>query len=223
LRSERLLEEEKRIGTWGKLNPARLEVIQKYALQKVLDAGCSTGEYVRWMLNQGYDAYGFDLLQSESWKGDLSDRFTAGDLHKTPYGDEEFDTVVSFEVLEHVEDFEKVLSELKRIAGHNLILSVPDTELYPVFEKSGLTFHHWVDRTHRHFFTEKELRKTLHDTKLEIQFLGRINPVHPEVMLGESLRIPSGLVKIFQKLMSLIPFRKKYCMTLIVVARKHHP
>lgn len=219
---ERLNEEGKRIGTWGQLNFARLKVIQKYAYNKILDAGCSTGEYVRWMLSQGYDAYGFDLLQSESWKGESIDRFSTGDLKKTHYKEEEFDTVISFEVLEHVDDVKKVLSEFKRIARYNIILSVPDAELYPVFEASGLTFHHWVDRTHQHFFSEKELQKILHEQGLEIQFLGRINPVYPEIMLCDNLRIPSGMAKIIQRILWCFPFRKKYYMTLIAVVAKQH-
>ncbi len=220
--TEKLIEERNRIGTWGQLNPARLDVIRNYAFPKTLDAGCSTGEYVRWMLSQGYDAYGYDLLQSESWESEAMDRFSTGDLQKTHFKDEEFDTVISFEVLEHVDDVGKVLSELKRITRQNVILSVPDAELYPIFKDSGLTFHHWVDRTHQHFFSEKDLRRILHEHGFETQFLGRINPVCPEVMLCENLRIPSVVSKVLKRILWALPFRKKYFMTLIAVASKRH-
>lgn len=220
MKEKRILEEKKRIGTWGILNPSRLELILKYAGKKILDAGCSSGVYVRYLLSRGYDTFGFDLLSSEGWEGELKERCKTGDLHNIPYEDEEFDTVTAFEVLEHVEDVDKALEELKRIVKQNIILSVPDSELHPVMKESGLTFFHWVDRTHIQFFTEESLRKKLEEHDLSLQFLGKINPVYPEFLFFESFRFPFGLVKFLAKVVRKIPSRKKYFMTLIAVVTK---
>ena len=65
-----------------------------------------------------------------------------------------------------------------------------------------------------------ENRRLLDEHGLEIQFLDRINPVRPELMLFENLRMPSGLAKILKRILWSTPFRKKYHMTLIAVARK---
>lgn len=215
-----LLEEKKRIGTWGYINQARLEIILRYAHNNILDAGCSSGAYVRYLLTKGYDAYGFDFLPSEEWEGPARNRFKSGDLHQTPYHDGEFDTVTAFEVLEHVLNVDTALNELKRIAQKNIILSVPDSELYPLFKEAGMTFFHWVDRTHIHFFTEESLRKKLEEHGLLIQFFERINPVYPEMIFFDTLRVPYSLKKSLIKLAKKLPFAKRYCMTLIAVADK---
>jgi len=215
-----LLEEKERIGTWGNINRDRLEIILKYAYKNILDAGCSSGTYVRYLLTKGYDAYGFDLLPAEEWKGPARERFRSGDLHQTPYSDREFESVTAFEVLEHVEDPNRVLKELLRITRKNIILSVPDSELRPLFKQSGMAYYHWVDRSHIHFFTEKSLANKLLEFGLSIQFLGKINPVYPEVIFFDSLRIPLLLKKSFVKMARMWPCIKRYRMTLIVVANK---
>jgi len=220
MNKDTLLEEKERIGTWGDINLDRLEIILKYAHKDILDVGCSSGAYVRYLLTEGYDAYGFDILPSEEWEGPARNRFRNGDLHQTPYSDGEFDTITAFEVLEHVEDINRVLKELVRITRKNIILSVPDSELHPLFKQSGMTFYHWVDRTHLHFFTEESLNKKLTEHGLLIQFLGRINPVYPEMILFDSFRIPRALRNPLIRMARKLPFIKRYRMTLIAVARK---
>jgi len=220
---ERLAEEKARIGTWGLLNLSRLEIILKYAGQKILDAGCADGAYVRFLIKQGYDAFGLDLLPSKDWEGEFRERFISSDLNQIPYKDGTFDTVTAFEVLEHVENIDKVLRELVRVTRENIILSVPDSELYPKFRESGLTFHHWVDRTHVQFFTEESLKKKLADHRLFIHFLGKINPIYPEVLILESLRLPHSLTRFLKKLARKFPLFKREHMTLIAVANKKSP
>ena len=223
MKTKRLIEEQKKIGTWGNLNPNRLDIILKYAGKKILDAGCSSGAYVRYLLRKEYNAYGFDLLLSKNWEGEYRNRFKSGDLCQTPYSDKEFDTVTAFEVLEHIKDIDTAFREIIRITRKNIIMSVPDSELYPLFKESGMTFHHWVDRTHLQFFTEKSLRKKLLEHGLFIQFLGRINDIYPEMIFIDTLRAPCTLKKILIKAARKLPIAKRYRMTLIAVASKSRP
>ena len=218
--TERLAEEKSRIGTWGDLNPSRLELILKYAGQKILDAGCANGAYVRFLLKQGYDAFGLDLLPSMDWEGDFRERFKSGDINQIPYKDGSFDTVTAFEVLEHVKDIDKVLKELIRVTRENIILSVPDSELYPKFRESGLTFHHWVDRTHVQFFTEATLKEKLVDHRLFIHYFGKINPIYPEILLLDSLRLPHSFKRFLKKAARKLPLFRREHMTLVAVVDK---
>ena len=57
-----LLLSELGIQKWGWLNSYRIEAIKKYSGCSVLDVGCASGIYIDYLLENGYDAYGVDLL-----------------------------------------------------------------------------------------------------------------------------------------------------------------
>lgn len=218
MRIDKLKEEKERIGTWGYLNPERLSAVLKFAGRKVLDVGCSKGEYVKVLLNKGYDAYGFDILYHKEWK-ELEEKFKCGDIINMPYQDEEFDTLLLFEILEHLDDFEGALKEIKRVVKMNIIISVPDAEIYPFMGESGLTFHHWIDRTHINFFTEEGLKEKLTKHGFAIVFFKRINPVYPEIILFHEFGFSLRFSKLLSRVISRIHKRKIF-MTLLCVGEK---
>ena len=84
-----------------------LPVLKRTDSKTVLDAGCGVGTMVHRLLELGFDAYGFDLLENAShWKnqGLPTDRFVI--THplqlELPFSDHAFDLVFSFGVLEHI-------------------------------------------------------------------------------------------------------------------------
>jgi SAM-dependent methyltransferase len=60
-------------------------------------------------------------------------RFQQGDVRALPFANDEFDAVVCFEVLEHVDQREQVLAELRRVMRPDglLIISSPNRGVYP--------------------------------------------------------------------------------------------
>lgn len=70
-----------------------------------------------------------------------------GDIRQLPFPDNSFDTVVAFEVLEHIpfSDFEKSLTELKRVSKKFVIISIP-------IRKIGVEFHMWLPKIHQIYF-----------------------------------------------------------------------
>jgi SAM-dependent methyltransferase len=97
----------------------------------VLDAGCGTGGYLRWLLDHGSfsHAAGADLAAAAV---ELArDRVPEADLHvaslaSLPFESERFDLVVSNDVLQHVDEGEvdRSLAELRRVLkpGGTLLL-----------------------------------------------------------------------------------------------------
>lgn len=216
----KLLREKDRIGSWGQFNWPRAAVVLKFAGRKIIDVGCASCLYVEFLAKKGYDAFGLDLFPPRELRPRLAHRFIMADICHLPFKDQEFDTVLAFEVLEHIPQVDQALEEMIRVARHNLILSVPDAELYPFQRESGLVFFPWADRSHVNFFTEKSLIKWLTEKNLKIRLISRINPVFPERILLESLGLPARVARFLQKFFRVIPRKKKFRMTLLVVAEK---
>ncbi|MEM7530722.1 MAG: class I SAM-dependent methyltransferase [Chloroflexota bacterium] len=142
-------------GGWGHLNQFRLETTLKFAGSSVLDLGCSSGLYVKHLAVNGYFACGLDILPDDAWAGNSSatGNFLVGDVCAIPFPSQSFDTIIAFETLEHIADIDLALQEIHRVSRQNIVISVPDCEIYPEYRNGGLVPFHWIDRTHRQFFT----------------------------------------------------------------------
>lgn len=58
--------------------------------------------------------------------------FILGDGHQLPYPNQQFDLVVACEVLEHVNDPERVLKEMQRVGSRYFIMSVPREPIWRI-------------------------------------------------------------------------------------------
>jgi SAM-dependent methyltransferase len=106
------------------LIPELKSAIRDYATRHVLDVGCGNKPYES--LFEGLtDSYvGCDVIQSDGHKVDVICPAT-----QLAFEDDQFDTVFSTQVIEHVDDPFKMLSECFRVLkkGGYLILSAPFT------------------------------------------------------------------------------------------------
>jgi ubiquinone/menaquinone biosynthesis C-methylase UbiE len=101
--------------------------------RRVLDAGCGWAYGTAMLAQAGAtSAAGVDLAPTviEVAQAELGTavQLKVGDVRELPYPDAAFDLVVCFEVIEHVEDYSRVLDELKRVLvpGGLLIVSSPN-------------------------------------------------------------------------------------------------
>jgi 2-polyprenyl-3-methyl-5-hydroxy-6-metoxy-1,4-benzoquinol methylase len=107
----------------------------------VLDGGCGSGGYVLEMLDRGVAAQGveFEKQKVDIWtrKYPGDDRVRVGDLQALGFHPETFDVVILNEVLEHVDDQDKALTEVMRVLkpGGHLFLFSPN-RFHP-FETHG--------------------------------------------------------------------------------------
>src|SRR3954447_13222510 len=87
--------------------------------RRVLDAGCGLGYGTRILAQAGAaEATGVDLAEAvvEAARADAPEAtFEVADIRSLPFADGSFDLVVCFEVIEHVDEHARVLSELRRV------------------------------------------------------------------------------------------------------------
>jgi ubiquinone/menaquinone biosynthesis C-methylase UbiE len=88
---------------------------------KVLDLGCGTGRHALWSAEQGANVTAIDFSEgmlTEARQKPFAERvtFLQHDLHNPlPFGDREFDAVVSGLVLEHIKDLTQLFAEIRRV------------------------------------------------------------------------------------------------------------
>jgi len=120
------------------------EHIQRYAFagelikdKKVLDAACGEGYGSAHLARNARSVIGVDI--SESAIGHARERYSADNLQfrvanccDLPFDDDQFECIVSFETLEHLEDQAGLLREFRRVLepGGFLLLSSPDKAVY---------------------------------------------------------------------------------------------
>lgn len=211
--------EQSRVGTWGQWNPVRWRSIQEHAVGRILDIGCSSGSYVASLSAEGREAFGCDVLRSPEWSSHPG-RFLIADIVRLPFADESFETLLLFEVIEHIADPLVALAEARRVLSERLILSVPNCTLNKEMELAGLAYHHWIDRTHKQFFTTESLRDTLEKAKLLVEDMSLFNEVLPETLAFTTFGFSPHFAHRMASALSLLPRRKRYCMSIMAVAGK---
>lgn len=109
-----------------------LKFLRKRSL-KMLDIGCAEGYYVRDAIEEGIDAYGIDTstYALENALDEVKNRISFGSLTEIPFGDEEFDVMTAFDVIEHIhpKDTSNAVKEMRRVLkpDGNIIITTPST------------------------------------------------------------------------------------------------
>lgn len=96
----------------------------------LLDAGCGEGFVADAFLKAMPEAKitGFDVLEESVKLAQLRNPravFSRGDIYNISHGDKSFDLVYCFEVLEHLEEPDRALKEMARVARRAVVMSVP--------------------------------------------------------------------------------------------------
>lgn len=119
---------------------------------RVLDWGCGHGQISRLLRERGVDVVSFDYLEGAE-PGVVAlehfpeiDKHVSGDPVALPFGDGEFDSVLSCGVLEHVQRPEDSLDELHRVlrvGGRLLIYKLPNRLSYleAIARRAGMYYH----------------------------------------------------------------------------------
>lgn len=134
---------------------------RKYAGKKILDMGCATGNYSVVLKNMGYDVKGADVNPAYVHRARERGIDAVQIDNGVPFPDKSFDTVICFEVIEHVPDLKPLLSEAKRLAAKNILFTTPNSEFVDELARQGLLYEHFAELDHKNFFTENTLTGVL--------------------------------------------------------------
>lgn len=110
----------------------RIELTLKHiGSNPILDAGCGTGWLMTFLARKGFNVIGLDISRGSlktAHKSFSKNKAVLGSLDRIPFPDNQFGTVVLFDVLEHVKEISGVLSEVKRVTkkGGHILVSLPN-------------------------------------------------------------------------------------------------
>jgi len=85
--------------------------------KSILNVGCDEDPV---MLKYRFGAVNFDIYNHEKGTVDI-----VGDIRNMPFPDNSFDIVVAGDILEHIPDYMKAISELRRVYKEKLVITVP--------------------------------------------------------------------------------------------------
>jgi methionine biosynthesis protein MetW len=146
----------------GYTSPLLLEFAAQNAGKTILDLGCATGEYCLELEKMGFNCTGVDInpqyVEKAQERG-VNAVVSQGDDLK--FADNSFDTVLLFEVLEHVENPQSILNEAKRVARKNVLITVPNCSQLSELSKFSLTYEHLLEKDHVNFFTKTDLENLI--------------------------------------------------------------
>ena len=177
-------------------NPVSARLVDfclRHAGKRMLDYGCATGDYCLRLREKGYECAGVDLnaeyVRRARERG--VDAQVAGSV--LPFEDNSFDTVIMFELLEHARDPGSLLREAKRVAGRNVLITVPNNSEFSLLQESRLTYEHMLELDHEQFFTEDSLRRLLNKCFSSVRVY-KEEPLFAHRMFPAYLRRPLSLL-----------------------------
>lgn len=139
--------------------PDKIDLVEAFAQQPgtVLDIGAGAGWYGRLLAQRGARVAALDVA---AWPAEPGLGRVTGNITALPFGDRVFDTVLLFDILEHVPEESAALAEVARVTRKRVLLSVPSSDDGFLFDY-GLSLLHHVDKTHVREYTPALIRSRL--------------------------------------------------------------
>lgn len=119
----------------GRFYTTLFSVLKPLKVSSILDAGCGEGISLSLLQEQkiGKKLEGIDFLPAAIKIGKKAHpalTLKEGTIYDLPYKTNSFDLVMATEVLEHLEDPQKALSEVVRVSKKYVLLSVPNEPFF---------------------------------------------------------------------------------------------
>lgn len=135
---------------------------------RILNIGCSTGRSSEYLAQFGEVTsleYDQECCEFTTQKTGL--QIINGSITELPFEDKSFDLVCAFDVVEHVEDHEKAVQEMKRVADRNgiLFITVPAfMSLWSHHDEVNYHFRRYKIKQVHNLFSSKNDGKKIYST-----------------------------------------------------------
>lgn len=150
------------IGGYLKHNPPSkwekiIKILLKYkSFCDILDVGCATGNFLKSTRLYFNRCCGIDISNYAIELANVDNdgiRFSRQDATNLDFNDDSFDVVTCLDTLEHIEDLNKALVEIKRVLKNDGIF----LSIIPVYDSIGGMLVDLIDKDETHIW--KESRK----------------------------------------------------------------
>ena len=178
---------------------------QKLAGKSILDLGCFNGVSMSAMVEFGADPYGIEL-QGEAAR-EANQKFPGkviqGDASDISKFGKQFDIITMSDVIEHLVDPFKVLSDIRGALnpGGYLMMTTPNTNSF-MAKLLGKIWPSYTPIHHLFLFNEKNLAQILSDKGFE---LVAVTPLWKKLSLGYVKSILPHLSPVLGKIAGLLP------------------
>jgi ubiquinone/menaquinone biosynthesis C-methylase UbiE len=140
-------------------------------VEKLLEVGCGTSHFTRWLESLGLECYGLDLshlMLREAKSLWLSRSLLQGESSHLPFKDKSFDVVAFIACLEYMPNIAKVISEAARVARRGIIIGLMNKWSLPTMRriiqvKMRKNPYYKNARFYSIFEIKRILKETLHD------------------------------------------------------------
>lgn len=173
-----------KVAQANKLSDVKLAYLKKFLCgESVLDVGAGYGYYSEW-ISKNYPAARVVALDHLQLPSPQEFDYLSTDLEgPIPLPSNSFQTVVAFDIIEHINHEQPLLQELMRICkqdGH-IIGSVPhdDDKFLPDY---NLTFYHRSDVTHKRYYTVQSLTQALISAGFSPVIVDKQGIVSPQII-----------------------------------------
>jgi SAM-dependent methyltransferase len=170
----------------GEQYNAFLRFARRHVGMSILDFGCGFGAYSGALMAEGRNCVGCDI-NVEYLRRAVADGIPAAAVDsRLPFQDKSFDSVLLFEVLEHVAKVENLLDEAFRVARRNVLITVPNCEDVELMKYNDVTYAHMLSSDHVNFFDPASLKHLLQIFSDDV-WVERADPILPFWFVGRSL------------------------------------